>query len=375
MNQLRPISEILNNQPQFLRLPIKEIASLYEGGLSLIPLGGEDGKTPLVGFAGRNRLPLDVVTDKLTKANSNVYGVRLKGLTVVDVDKDDKANRAYVKKRFGHSLLTVQTPRGLHLYFAGETPNMAIKENNLAIDIKSGENSYVVGAGSIRPDGGEYKFLIGDYSKIKQLPPFKDAFVKAISDQVGKVKEGERFQRVLFPKAIEFSPCCDSLEELIQELQGEVNYLCENPETIAQSEIIKTAKWAWQKRLENSLYAGEHSAVKTTNFEFKRLMEVKDGELGLALLHTLRHNHSGKRRIGKPFPICRQAMEKANIINGWKSDKYQRAKIAILKVGLIKLTKRGGLNKGASLYQFNLPQHHKKKQESLKKEGRRVFIT
>lgn len=351
---MQALGQILQSKPQFLRLPIKEMASLFtEGGLALVPLGGEDGKSPLVQFQGRKRLPLKIVTDKLTKANSSVYGVRLKGLTVVDVDKDDKANRAYVKKRFGHSPLTVQTPRGLHLYFAGETPNMAIRENNLAIDIKSGSNSYVVGAGSIRPDGNSYNMLSGDYANIKWLPKFNDKFLKEVSSQVGKVPEGERYKKVLFPKAVEYAPNCDSLDELIQELQSEVNFQCESPETVTQSEIMRTAKWAWQKRLENSLYAGEHSAVKTTNLEFKMLMKVKYGELGLSLLHTLRHNHSGSKRIGKPFPICRRAMSKANVIEGWSEDKYRRASVALLQTGLIKLVKHGGRNKGANLYQLN----------------------
>lgn len=363
---MKALAQILQEQPQFLRLPIKEMASLFnEGGLSLVPLGGQDGKSPLIRFQGRNRLPLKIVLDKLTGANSNAYGIRLKGLTVVDLDIDDKANRAYVKKRFGHSPLTVQTPRGLHYYFRGETPNLAIREKNIAIDIKSGSNSYVVGAGSIRPDGGQYKILTGDYFNIKWLPDFKDSFIHEASIQVGKIPEGQRYTKLIFPKAIEFAPSCDSFEELVSELQSEVNFHCENPETIMQSEILKAAKWAWQKRIENSLYGGENSAVKTTNIEFKMLMQVKDGELGLALLHTLRHNHSGSKRIGKPFAICRRAMAKANVIEGWKEDKYRRASVALLQAGLVRLVKRAGRNKGANLYQLNSLVSHRAREEGF----------
>lgn len=351
---MKALAQILHEKPQFLRLPTEHMNALFvEGGMALVPLGGSDGKSPLVRFQGRNRLPLKIVLDRMKAANSSTYGIRLHGLTVVDVDIDDAANRAYVKKRFGHSPLTVQTPRGLHYYFRGESPNLAIKKDNIAIDVKSGGSSYVCGAGSIRPNGEKYKILSGDYSNIKWLPKFKDAFVHEKSIAVGKVPIGQRFTEFLFPKAIEFAPACDSYEALVDELQSQVNFQCEEPETVFEHEIHKAAKWAWEKRASNSLYAGENSAVKTTKLEFQMLQKVRYGELGLFLLHTLRHNHAGSKRIGKPFPICRRAMAKANIIDGWTEDKYRRASTALLNAGLIKLAKRAGRNRGANLYQFN----------------------
>lgn len=350
---MQSIGKSASNQSALLRLLVGQMGSLYEERMSLVPLGGEDGKSPLVYFQDRKRLPFETLQQKLINANSNTYGIRLQDFTVVDIDKDDVENREYVKKRFGTSPLSVKTPRGLHIYFAGETSNEVIRKDNIAVDIKSGSNSYVVGAGSIRPDGGAYSFISGDYSYLKQLPEFKDNFLKNKLSQFEKITEGHRFKLILFPKAIEFATCCDSLEELIQELRSEINLQCENPETITRSEIQKVAKWAWEKRLQNSLYSGENSAVKTTNQEFKILMRCKDSELGLALLHILRHNHSAKNRIGKPFPICRRAMAKANIIEGWSEGKYRRASLALLKAGLIKLVKRGGKNSGANLYQLN----------------------
>lgn len=43
-----------------------EMIRLYEAGLSLVPLGkGPQGKAPLVKFAGRGRLPIELVLGEM----------------------------------------------------------------------------------------------------------------------------------------------------------------------------------------------------------------------------------------------------------------------------------------------------------------------
>lgn len=87
------------------------------------------------------------------------YGVLLQenGLVVIDIDNDYTFE--IFKKHFSYLLNTyiVKTKRGYHLYYKGIFNTTAIHQNEVSIDIKGSENSYVVGVGSI-VDG--YKYTI-----------------------------------------------------------------------------------------------------------------------------------------------------------------------------------------------------------------------
>ena len=147
-------------------LPSDEMARLHGRGFSLVPLGkGEDGKSPLLSFGSAQRIPLARVLAPMHRTGSRCYGIRLDGLAVVDCDTDDAALVEKMEARFGASPIHVRTPRGRHLYYqasSGAYPN--VRAEGLPVDIKRGPSSYVMGPGSIRPDGGEYvpaKGLLG----------------------------------------------------------------------------------------------------------------------------------------------------------------------------------------------------------------------
>jgi Bifunctional DNA primase/polymerase, N-terminal len=128
------------------------MSRLFSSGFTLIPLGGADGKKPLIaGWNGR-RLPLDACMKRMRAVNCRTYGIRLDGLIVVDCDTDNDATRALVAERFAASNVTVRTGRGRHHYFRhdGLIPK-AIREDGVAIDFKAGNSAFVVGPGSIRP--------------------------------------------------------------------------------------------------------------------------------------------------------------------------------------------------------------------------------
>lgn len=80
-----------------------EVARLKGAGLSLLPLGGADGKTPLLRSWTDNPLPLARIFAPMHRSGSQAYGVRLDGLAVIDCDCDDADLVAQLEARFGRS--------------------------------------------------------------------------------------------------------------------------------------------------------------------------------------------------------------------------------------------------------------------------------
>ena len=94
-----------------------EIYRLSRSGFSLLPLGGgQNGKSPLCKFAGKNPPVRQVIAIMNAKASS-AYGVRLQDIVVVDVDENSQDIKSLVVRRFGNSPVQVETPRGRHFYF------------------------------------------------------------------------------------------------------------------------------------------------------------------------------------------------------------------------------------------------------------------
>jgi len=81
-----------------------ELARLVRAGCPLLPLGGgADGKAPLVRSWSGPAPTLGRVLAPLHRAGSQVYGVRLDGLAVIDCDDDSAELVAAMEARFGPS--------------------------------------------------------------------------------------------------------------------------------------------------------------------------------------------------------------------------------------------------------------------------------
>src|SRR6266850_218165 len=97
--------------------------TLWRAGLAPIPVGGEDGKVPLVTrFTKWKRRPgLNVVRKWIVNypaANVGVVTGPLSRVSVVDVDSADPMVQQQMVERFGDTLLKTQTPRGgCHLWY------------------------------------------------------------------------------------------------------------------------------------------------------------------------------------------------------------------------------------------------------------------
>ena len=108
--------------------------------LVVFPLGGDNGKQPLV--ANWTKLRLSVPTSVVSFSTANTaIAMRLSNLTVVDVD-DHKALPECLD-RFGETPVKVQTSRGCHLYYRANGERGGNFRPDLVADLKTG-NAYVV---------------------------------------------------------------------------------------------------------------------------------------------------------------------------------------------------------------------------------------
>jgi hypothetical protein len=97
--------------------------TLWRAGLAPIPVGGEDGKVPLVtSFTKWKRRPgLKVIRKWIVKypaANVGVVTGSLSRVSVVDVDSADPMVQQQMVEQFGDTPLKTGTSRGgLHLWY------------------------------------------------------------------------------------------------------------------------------------------------------------------------------------------------------------------------------------------------------------------
>lgn len=318
-------AERVSNLPDVIR---NEMTRLKGAGLHLLPLGGADGKTPLLRAWTGTHMPLARILAPMYRTGSQAYGVRLDGLAVIDCDCDDADMIAQLEARFGRSPVHVRTPRGRHLYYraAGIMPNL--RSEGLPVDIKTGGRSYVVGPLSRRPDGGAYCPVRGLLGK-DTLPVLRGAS-KATA---APIPSGNRHVE-LVKEAMRMVECVDSAEELQANLAGIRDDWCEDPATMPDSELRDIAGWAWNCRLENRVYRGRDSAFPMQRTAVDALKGLPNGADAIALLVLLvdQHGHSP----GKRFPLAFDAMRAAGLVTMSKP-RLRAARRTLEDAGLLRL--------------------------------------
>lgn len=312
------------------------MARLFRAGFTLIPLGGPDGKRPLIaGWTGR-RLPLEACLKRMANGGSQTYGIRLDGILVIDTDTNNEATDNYLAGRFEPSPVRVRTGRGFHHYYVndGIVPS-AVRADGISIDFKAGSHAFVVGPGSVRPDGRQYLAAAGDLAST-QLPQFRDKR-PATTVSKGKVAEGER-NGVLWRRAVEYAPVVDNFDGLVADLAAVRDLEFDDPESVSDAEIRKVAEWAWKLRLEGRLWAGRNSAVQINRQALDVLLPRKDGADALALYNLLMAEHG--HQSGKQFAIVPDAMIAAGLL-GMSRRQIYRARDVLVEVGLLALLRTG----------------------------------
>lgn len=309
-----------------------ELARLVRAGFPLLPLGGgADGKAPLLRSWAGPVLPLARILAPLYRSGSQVYGIRLDGLAVVDCDDDSPDLVAALEARFGPSPVHVKTPRGRHLYYraAGAAPNL--RGEGLPVDIKTGPRAYVVGPLSLRADGGSYspaKGLLGPDA----LPPLRMAHSPP-SAATAPIPVGYRHV-LLVKEAVAMIEYVDSAEELAGNLAGVRDDLCEDASTMPDSELKAIAAWAWRARLENRIFKGRDSAVSLHRLALDALRKWDNDCDAIALYALLQDLHG--HIPGKRFALDFKSMRAAGLIK-LSVPRLRAARRTLEAVGLVRL--------------------------------------
>jgi hypothetical protein len=322
-----------------------ELARLSRAGFHLLPLGGgADGKAPLLRSWADTKLTLGRVLAPLHRTGSQVYGVRLDGLAVIDCDDDSLELVAAMEARFGVSPVHLKTPRGWHLYYRanGKPPNL--RGEGLLVDIKTGPRAYVVGPLSQRPDGGLYvpaKGSLGNW----RLPLLRASQgPQGAPEGPVTIPVGHR-HATLVREAMQMIEFVDSADELAANLEAVRDDLCEDAQSMPDSELQGIAEWTWQCRLENRIFRGRDSAFSLHRLALDALRGWHNQTDAVALYVVLvdMHGHTPGKRFALDFKAMRGAgLTDLSIV------RQRAARRTLEAVGLLKLV---GKHKAGSKHQ------------------------
>ena len=139
--------------------PAIDWLGLYRRGWSIFPLKprSKEPVGPWKRFQTEHATPEEIAQWATSDCNVGVVTGAISGLVVLDLDSAEAIADAEALGFDG--ALTVKTSRGLHVYLAhpgGEVRNLA--KFRPGMDLR-GDGGYVVGPGSVHPDGSTYSAL------------------------------------------------------------------------------------------------------------------------------------------------------------------------------------------------------------------------
>lgn len=337
------------------------IARLHGAGYKLLPLGdGPDGKKPLVAnWSAARGCSVATCLGLMGKAGSQMYGIRLDGLVVVDCDTHNAATRDYVEQHFGLSPVMTRTSRGVHYWFrAGFYVPPNVRLPDISIDFKTGAGSFVVGPDSVRPDNGQsYEAAGAPLGFAARLPIFQ-ATPPQWQPGSKRAEVGKR-DRHLFRRGIELALVADSEAEVFEELCLLRDLECDNPESVSNAEVRGKARWAWRNRDRLYVWGGRNSTFATNRTATAALAAHNKGDDAALLYMVLNQNHG--HRPGKLFTVVAQGLiDKGHLPFQSKTRIYCDIR-TLIEVGLLQVVRHGRRSqKEPNVYRLCLPAQSEK---------------
>src|SRR5690349_16730852 len=203
-------------------------------GIASLPLGGEDGKRPLVKHPQRFGIKGALeIAPKFPEANLGFWCGRRSNLTVVDIDSADESELRWTQDTFGRSPIIVRTGSGkFHAWYRHNGERRRIRPfDGHEIDVL-GEGGYCVAPPSVRPQGGKYEFLEGNLNRKADLPTIRPEALERISARpvlatTPAIPDGTR-NDTLFRRGLREARHCDDFEALLDVLRT-MNMQCLPP--------------------------------------------------------------------------------------------------------------------------------------------------
>jgi hypothetical protein len=332
---------------------------LWRCGLFPIPLGGDDGKTPMIlGFTRMPRPSLATIeawTRRFRAAGVGIVTGRVSGVTVCDIDSTDRAIVHAAEQRFGDTPLKIGTPSGgVHLYFRDGGEGCRNLRPGLPVDVKA-TGGFVVVPPSARSNGKHagqaYIFLRGSWTDLARLPAIRGG---ALAERarpgdpvwLGAIAEGRR-NNTLFRALLKHAPHCDDLDQLIDKAHT-INDDCDPPLPGAEAE--KTARSAWRYEQGHRNWLGAEPRAITTAAEIAALDLLPNAADAVYLLTKLKLAHGAR---AQPFAASPLAMVRAAVAPRWAHGRYRYALVALVAGGVLDIVHSGGSRAGdVRLYAF-----------------------
>jgi hypothetical protein len=323
----------------------KYVAQLAGLGLSPLPVGGPDGKTPLL-----KRYTNGLVSIANASSFARRFGsaniallTGLSGLTVVDVDEPDPV--AQMERRFGPTSLAVRSGGrgGRHFYYRkidGVNPTDLRDSEGIPVEVKAA-NTIVVVPPSVHPKTGRlYQCIEGAFDRktIDSLPPFNVSallFGRSVED-ARRILKGER-NKWLFRQCMRAAPTCDGFEDILDYAQTR-NDECD-PQ-LDDAEVRKVAVSAWGYTARGLNWVGSTGRVILTEAEVDDLARLFPGNEIAALL-KLRIAHSARLARGEPFAFATLAMVRDRVLPDWTRHDYRAAAQRLERAGLLRRVAQG----------------------------------
>jgi len=321
-----------------------------------MPTGGDNGKRPLLGFSKNSRHPFELVMRRLEQANSQTYGIRLKGLVVLDIDVEDPSLIADMHRRFGRTDCIVKTCRGLHLYYStSEKVSLNLRGEGLPVDVKQGLNAFVLGPHSLRPDGVFYQVYREPFSlcNVPRIQQDKKINFGTVVSASNKAQSGTR-HNFLIRKAREYIENVDSKEELLQNLLYDRDTYCDDPSSVPDIEVEGIANWIWNLRLKNKIYSKNNSAFRISREAFRQIRALPNGYVALDLYLYLNDKHG--HISGRTFQISVDALQRtAGFAFGQKA--LRKAINQLLELGHLTICKNYKVGQRGRIFQLSRPKY------------------
>jgi Bifunctional DNA primase/polymerase, N-terminal len=319
---------------------------LWRAGLAGMPVGGNDGKQPLVAsFTKWKRRPgLATIckwVDKYPDANVGIVTGPLSGVSVVDIDSADPIVQRAIVERFGDTPLKTRTPSGgLHLWYRHNGEASADLSPDVPVQVKA-VGGFVVVPPSVRPAGQyarrPYEFMEGTVADLARLPGLKTGSIDRVSfiatnpSRLRAVKEGWR-NNGLFRHLKDHAPHCDDWDALVDVGMTFGQLDCDP--ILPGAEIIKTVNSVWKLKEEGRLWA---KGIEPRVVVLETIINILGAD-ALQLLLKLQLSHFDRRQ----FAVAPKAMAAAQVIPGWSHQRYRAARAELLEKGCLKLAHKGG---------------------------------
>lgn len=300
-------------------------------GLRCFPVGGDNGKTPLV--QGWRRFGTDSwqrLKDNPVFAGANI-GI-LDGYRIMRVDCDDTSYDDLIEKRFGRTPVVVQTPSGgTHRWYKSNGERRIIRLDGAPIDIL-GYGGYGVAPPSEVPDGRCWRFIEGSLDDLRRLPKLKPGSLPDFSYRPGDGDVGQRNQH-LFAAVRQQAKHVETIGEL-QIWAEAFNETFDQP--LSEREVNKVVHSVWKGRREGRISMNPDT-VDLSIEDIEGLRAEPDS--AYFLLWLISH-HGGRRdRFALSVPAIAKEL-------GWTERRVRIVRSRLCERDYLRLVHQGGRKKG-----------------------------